>query len=37
MSELMGICEIGERAFGLEGEHWRRGTLLIQVAQRRAE
>ena len=37
MSELMGICEIGERAFGLESEHWRCGTLLVQVAQRRAK
>ena len=37
MSELVGVCEVGERAFGLESENGGGCTLLVEVPQRRAE
>lgn len=37
MTELMGVCEVGEAPFGLEGQDWRRRALFVEVAERCAE
>ena len=37
MAELVGVCEVGEGAFWLEGERGRGSALLVEVSKRRAE
>ena len=37
MAELVGVCEVGEGAFWLEGERGGGGALLVEVSERRAE
>ena len=37
VSELMGVREVGETAFGLKGEHWGCRALVVEVTKRGAE
>ena len=37
VSELVGVREVGETAFGLKGEHWGCRALVVEVTKRGAE